>query len=189
MSDHHKYRPGPAAGAQVRRDGDRWALVVVRELRHPPPKVWQALTAPEHLREWAPFDSDRNLGTAGATARLSTVGTPTPHVTETRVKRAEAPTALEYAWGEFDMRWELEPLPDGGTRLTLLTNIGHRFVSWGAAGWHICLDVLDQLLAGCPVGRIVGAEAMKFDWQRLNTEYAEQFGVEAPSWPPKGTQP
>jgi hypothetical protein len=29
----------------------------------------------------------------------------------------------------------------------------------------------------------VGPEAMKFGgWQRLNAEYAKQFGVEAPNW-------
>ena len=72
-----------------------------------------------------------------------------------------------------------------GTRLTLWHNIDRRFISMGAAGWHICFDVLDRLLGGTPIGRIVGAEAMKFGgWQRLNAEYAKQFGVEAPAWPP-----
>jgi hypothetical protein len=53
----------------------------------------------------------------------------------------------------------------------------------GAAGWHICFDVLDYLLGGTPIGRIVGPEAMKFSgWQRLNAEYAKQFGVETPKW-------
>jgi hypothetical protein len=47
----------------------------------------------------------------------------------------------------------------------------------GAAGWHICLDVLDHLLADDPIGRIVAGEAMKFEWPRLNTEYAKQFGL------------
>jgi hypothetical protein len=52
----------------------------------------------------------------------------------------------------------------------------------GAAGWHICLDVLDRLLADQPIGRIAGPEAMKFaGWQRLNAEYAKQFGVEKPN--------
>ena len=77
-----------------------------------------------------------------------------------------------YNWGEHDMRWELEAL-GGGTRLTLWTNIGRRFIAMGAAGWHICFDVLDHVLSGTPLGRIVGAEAMKFDWQRLNAEYAK----------------
>ncbi|HUM10548.1 MAG TPA: SRPBCC family protein [Myxococcaceae bacterium] len=186
MGSREQYTPGAASGAEVRREGDRWTLVLVRDLRHPPEKVWTALTDPQHLREWAPFDSDQNLGTVGATAKLSTVGAPTPHVTATRVKRADAPKALEYAWGDFDMRWELEPLGGGGTRLTLWTNIDRHFISMGAAGWHICLDVLDRLLAGQPIGRIVGPDAMNFGgWQRLNAEYAKQFGVE-PSSPAFG---
>ena len=46
----------------------------------------------------------------------------------------------------------------------------------GAAGWHICLDVLNAHLGGHPIGRTVGPEVMKFDgWQRLNAEYAQQF--------------
>ena len=98
------------------------------------------------------------------------------------MKRAEAPRLLEYDWGGSDIRWELEPL-GSGTRLTLWHNIDRRFISWGAAGWHICFDVLDRFLAGEPIGRIVGPEAMKFDgWQRLTAEYARQFGVEDPGW-------
>ncbi len=99
-------------------------------------------------------------------------------VFETTVKRAEAPRLLEYNWGGNDLRWELEAL-GGGTRLTLWHNIDRRFISWGAAGWHICFDVLERLLAGEPMGRIAGSDAMKFGWQRLNIEYAKQFGVEA----------
>jgi hypothetical protein len=128
--DREQYAPGPASGAQVRKDGEKWTLILVRELRHSPEKVWQALTDPAHLRE----------------------------------------------------RWELEAF-GGGTRLTLWTNIDRRFISMGAAGWHICFDVLDHLLGGTPIGRIVGPDAMKFGgWQRLNAEYAKQFGVETPGW-------
>jgi uncharacterized protein YndB with AHSA1/START domain len=181
MSDRDQYTPGPASGAQVRKKGgENWTLILVRELRHSPEKVWQAITDPAHLREWAPFEADGSLGTAGATVKLTTVGAPTPHITETTVTRADAPKVLEYTWGGNDMRWELEAL-GGGTRLTLWTSIDRRFISMGAAGWHICLDVLDRLLAGRPIGRIVGPEAMKFGgWQRLHAEYAQQFGVETP---------
>jgi uncharacterized protein YndB with AHSA1/START domain len=177
MNTREQYAPGAAAGADVRKDGDNWTLVLVRELRHPPAKVWQALTDPEHLREWAPFDSDRNLATVG-TAKLTTVGAPTPHVTEARIKRADAPKALEFNWGGQDIRWELEPL-NSGTRLTLWHNIDRRFISMGAAGWHVCFDVLERFLAGESIGRIVGADAMKSGgWQRLHAEYAAQFGVD-----------
>src|SRR5256885_3005991 len=187
MSSHGQYTPGAASGAKVRKEGETWTLVLVRDLAHPPAKVWKALPAPDHLREWAPFDSDRNLAAVG-TAKLSTVGAPTPHVTETQVKRADAPKVLEYSWGEQDIRWELEPLGGGGTRLTLWHNIDRRFISMGAARCPICFDVLDRLLAGQPIGRIVGAEAMKFGgWQRLNAEYAKQFGVETSGWPSRPT--
>jgi hypothetical protein len=58
----------------------------------------------------------------------------------------------------------------------------------GAVGWHICFDVLDHLLSGTPIGRIVAGEAMKFGWHRLNAEYAKQFGIETPNWPSKAAQ-
>jgi uncharacterized protein YndB with AHSA1/START domain len=186
MSDLEQYAPGPASGAEVRKDGEKWTLILVRELRHPPAMVWQALTDPAHLSEWAPFDADRNLAAEGP-VKLSLAGTPKAQVFESAVKRAEAPRLLEYSWGGNDLRWELETL-GSGTRLTLWHNIDRRFISWGAAGWHICFDVLERLLAGEPTGRIAGADAMKFGWQRLNTEYAKQFGVEAPSWSPNATK-
>jgi uncharacterized protein YndB with AHSA1/START domain len=181
MSLREQYTPGPASGAEVRKDGEQWTLVLVRELAHAPAKVWEALTDPEHLRQWAPFDSDRNLASVGS-AKLSTVGTPTPQISETQVKRADAPKLLEFNWGGQDIRWELEPLGQG-TRLTLWHNIDRRFIAMGAAGWHICLDVLDRFVAEQPIGRLVGPDAMQFGgWQRLHAEYAQQFGVEIPNW-------
>ncbi|HMF91211.1 MAG TPA: SRPBCC domain-containing protein [Candidatus Angelobacter sp.] len=187
MTDREQYTPGPASGAQVIKDGaekdkDKWMLILVREMRHSPEKVWQALTDPAHLREWAPFEVDGNMGAVGATVKLTWVGTATP--IETRVTRADAPRMLEYN----DTRWELEDFA-GGTRLTLWTNIDRRFISWGAAGWHIAFDVLDRLLSGSPIGRIAGGQAMNLGgWQRLTAEYAKQFGVQAPNWPPKAAQ-
>lgn len=183
MTDREQYTPGPASGVEIQKDGEKWKLVLVRELRHSPEKVWQAITDPVHLREWAPFDADGSLGAAGNTVKLTTVGAPAPHITETKVKRADPPNVLEYNWGGFDMRWQLEA-SGGGTRLTLWTNIDRRFIAMGAAGWHICFDVLDRFLAGQPIGRMVGPDAMKFGgWQQLHAEYAKQFGIEMPNWP------
>jgi uncharacterized protein YndB with AHSA1/START domain len=178
MTDREQYAPGPASGAQVRKDGEKWTLILVRELGHPPEKVWRAITEPAHLREWAPFEADRSLGTVGATVNLTWAAT--AQVSQTRVTRADAPKVLEF----HDIRWELEAL-GSGTRLTLWHSIDRRFIAWGAAGWHICFDVLQRLLAGEPIGRMVGADAIKFGgWQRLNAEYAKQFGIETPNWTP-----
>jgi len=175
MTHLEQYTPGPASGAQVEKHGDKWTLILVRELRHSPEKVWKALTHPAHLREWAPFVTDGNLGTEG-TVNLTWVGRPVS--IETRVTRADAPTLLEVG----DMRWQLEA-SGSGTRLTLWHNIDRRFVSWGAAGWHIAFDVLDRLLSGNPIARMAGADAMKSaGWQRLVAEYAKQFGAETPNW-------
>src|SRR5580693_8452457 len=144
MSDLQQYTPGPAFGARIQKDRrqngeEKWTLVLVKELRHSPETVWEAITDPAHLREWAPFEADGNLDTVGATIKLTWVGTGA--ATETRVTRADAPEVLEYG----DLRWELEPR-GSGTRLTLWHSIDRRFISWGAAGWHICFDVLDHLL-------------------------------------------
>lgn len=180
MSEH--YAPGRASGARIQKDGERWTLVVTRELRHAPEKVWQAITDPAQLRGWAPFDADRSLATTGATVNLTTVGAPAPHVTATTVTRADPPRLLEYAWGGMDMRWQLEPV-SGGTRLTLWHHIDRRYISMGAAGWHVCFDVMDRQLGGQPIGRIVGPDAMQIPgWSELLAGYATQLGVEAPAW-------
>jgi uncharacterized protein YndB with AHSA1/START domain len=178
MSTRESYAPGPASGARIQKDGEKWTLVIVRELAHPPAKVWKALTNPDDLREWAPFEADRNLGTVG-TAKLTTVGAPVLHVTDSQITRADTAKTLEFTWGGQDIRWELEPLGNGGTRLKLWHNIDRRYIAMGAAGWQISLDVLDRLLSGDPIGRMVGPDAMKFGgWKQLFAEYTKQFATE-----------
>src|SRR5260370_42283838 len=108
MLEREQYTPGPARGPQGRKDGEKWTLILVRELRHSPEKVWQALTDPAHLREWAPFDADGSLGKVGTTVKLTTVRAPKPKVSETTVTRADAPKVLEYKRGYNDFRRVLE---------------------------------------------------------------------------------
>jgi len=80
------------------------------------------------------------------------------------------------------MRWELEAF-GGGTRLTLWTNIGHRFIAMGAGRVAHLFRCSGSPSQRNSIGRIVGPEAMKFaGWQRLNAEYAKQFGIETPNW-------
>jgi hypothetical protein len=178
MTPRDQYVPGPAAGAEVRKDGDLWTLILVRELRHAPEKVWQALTDPAQIREWAPFVADGSLAPVGATVNLTWVGT--GRSVATKVTRSDAPDVLEFG----DIRWELERIGPG-TRLTLWHKIDRRFIAWGAAGWHIAFDVLDGLLAGQPIGPILGPGTARFSgWERLIAEYARQFGIETPNLPP-----
>ena len=181
MTSPQQYAASATPGARIRKDGENWTLIFVRDFNHPPAKVWKALTDPNELRQWAPFDADRNLGKPG-TVKLTTIGAPKPQVSENKVTRADAPKVLEFNWGEQEMRWELEP-HGSGTRLTLSHKIDRKYIAMGAAGWHVCFDVLDRLLDGHPVGRMVGPDAIRFgDWKRFNAEYARQFGVESPDW-------
>ena len=182
MSAQHTNMPGPATGALVRKDGDKWTLILVRTLRHTPQNVWQAFTDPMHLSQWAPHEADRSPATAGASVKLTWAGAPQSF--QATVARADAPRLHEVG----DMRRELEPIEDG-TRLPLWHNIDRRFIAWGAAGWHICLDVLDRRHAGDPIPRIAGPEAMQIcGWQQLAAGYAQQFGVELPKGQQKPAQ-
>ncbi|HEX4250279.1 MAG TPA: SRPBCC domain-containing protein, partial [Pseudonocardia sp.] len=98
------------------------------------------------------------------------------------VRQFDPPRLLEHEFGSDVLRWELLPTA-GGTRLVLR----HSFAdgAWSsalAAGWHICLDVADALLAGAPVGPIVGTAALDHGWDELNKGYAGVLGV-APARP------
>jgi uncharacterized protein YndB with AHSA1/START domain len=183
-SVRRSYRPGAPGDATAEKTGDRWTLVFVRELRHPPEKVWRALTGRDELRAWAPFDADRDLGKTG-TATLTMAGASEPVNSSCTVSIAERPRVLEYTWEDDVLRWELAPIA-AGTRLTLRHTLADRnFVPKIAAGWQICLDVAEHLLDGNPIGRIVAKEALDFDWERLNDEYAKRFGIENTGVPEK----
>jgi uncharacterized protein YndB with AHSA1/START domain len=172
------FEPGPRAQVAIDKDNDS-TLVFVRELAHPPERVWESLTDPAELAAWAPFDADRNLGQPGP-ATLNMAGGPAPAPSPTNVLRADRPRLLEYTWGTDRLIWQLEPIA-AGTRLTLRHTVGDRaWLTKVAAGWHICLDVAARALAGAPVGRIVAQEAMAYGWERLVGEYAAALGLPRP---------
>jgi uncharacterized protein YndB with AHSA1/START domain len=172
------FRPTPLAEAEAHADGDRWTLVFVRDLRHPPERVWAALTDPAELREWSPFHADRDLGSAGE-ATLTMAGAETAEESPAVVRRAEPPALLEYTWGDDLLRWELQPSA-AGTRLTLRHTVGEPDLPPKvAAGWHLCLDVCELLLDGDAVGPIVAEDALGFGWEELRDAYSARLGVEA----------
>lgn len=168
------FEPGPLHEVQRQRSGDRWTLVFTRDLRHPPERVWAALTEPEQLREWSPFEADRGLGLVGD-VMLTMIDGETRAETPASVTRVEPPALLEYVWGGDLLRWELAPI-DGGTRLTLRHTVTDRdWVPKGAAGWHICLAVAELLLDGRPVGPIRGSRSREFGWDELQEAYARRL--------------
>ncbi|MBG0567500.1 SRPBCC family protein [Actinoplanes aureus] len=160
--------------ASVVPDGDRWTLIFIRELRRPPEQVWLALTDPEKIDRWAPFTAARDLGTLGETTLTMVDGDERTPLAAT-VRRAEPPRLLEYSWGGDLLRWELEPAGDG-TRLTLRHTLAEEGVeAMVAAGWHLCMDVLERLLAGERVEAVRGAAAREHGWEELRDRYAKMF--------------
>jgi uncharacterized protein YndB with AHSA1/START domain len=159
-------------------EGDAWTLVFVRNLDHVPTVVWEALTEPAQLDEWAPFRADRDLDAIGP-ATLTMIDGPTEVPLGATVRHADEPMLLEYTWGDDVLRWELSAT-DGGTRLTLRHTTAKRSaVPMVAAGWHMCLDVMALALDRHPIGAIRGGEALDFGWQKLHDAYAEKLGITA----------
>jgi uncharacterized protein YndB with AHSA1/START domain len=169
------FEPGPLVDVDCVPADTGWTLVFIRDLLHPPERVWAALTEPRQLEQWAPFLADRNLGSTGKATLTMIDGDARVELPVAEVKVAEPPTLLEYTWGTDLLRWELAALPDG-TRLTLRHTVADRdMASKVAAGWHLCLDVADRLLDGHPVPPIRGERARDFGWDKLRESYAQRL--------------
>jgi uncharacterized protein YndB with AHSA1/START domain len=178
--DRAHFDPGPLAQVATFEEPDGGVTVVfTRDLPHPQMSVWEALTDPAELEQWAPYTADRNLDGVGPATLTMLGGVDFGGPLPGEVVRADAPEVLEYTWGDDLLRWQLDPVP-AGTRLTLRHTVkGPDWVAKVAAGWHLCLVVMDQLLAGEPIGPIVGQEAMDFGWQDLHDRYAVEVGIDA----------
>ena len=87
------------------------------------------------------------------------------------VLTVEQPWRLHHRFGDDLLRWTLFEQA-GGTRLVLhhtITDGDMRFMV--AAGWHICVVVLDRLLAGAAIGPIVGEDALAYGFEDLRSGY------------------
>jgi uncharacterized protein YndB with AHSA1/START domain len=154
------FEPSSPGAVEYHADGDRWTLVFVRTLGHPPERVWDALTEREQVGAWAPSTASRHLGTVGP-ATLTMIDGDTAQELAANVVRADRPRLLEYAWGEDLLRWELSR-GGPGTRLTLRHTLADEdWLPKVAAGWRLCLDVAERLLDGQSVEPIRGQDAMK----------------------------
>ncbi|MGW0803813.1 SRPBCC family protein [Nonomuraea sp. NPDC002799] len=174
------FDPGPLADVGCRPAAGGWTLVFVRDLRHPPEKVWAALTEPGQLGQWAPYTAARDLAATGEVTLLMIDGDTTVDMAES-VLTSEPPTLLEHTWGPDRLRWELAPTGQG-TRLTLLHTVQERAAAPKmAAGWHLCLRVAELLLDGRPVAPIRGEDALAYGWQALNDAYTAHLDPGAES--------
>ncbi len=156
--------------------GDQWRLRFRRELHHPPAKVWNALTRPEHLAAWFP---QRIVGPweVGARLRFEMEG----GSFEGEVLRVEPGRLLEFMWGTDKITLEVAP-HGSGSMLTLLDTFDEvGKAARDGAGWHTCLDFLEHDLAATPV-----PWDTRQRWEAVHPGYVAKFGPEAASVGPPG---
>ena len=160
-------------GTLESRDG-AWVLTLVRDFAHPAEKVWPWLIDPDRLRQWSPVVPDRAFDSVGPRQVREN---PDDDPVAGDVLNVDPPHELVHRWGDDVVRWRLAPT-DGGCRLTLEQTMRDRDrVAMNAAGWHICLDVLDAVLNGSDRPRVVGQDAEQHGWESLRDEYADLLGV------------
>jgi uncharacterized protein YndB with AHSA1/START domain len=151
--------------------GGRWRLRFTRELAHPPEKVWQVITEPEHLKAWFP-QQIAGEWVVGGRLVFSFPDGKGPEF-EGEVLAYEPQSVLEFRWGPDVIRLELEPR-DGGCALTLLDTFGELGkAARDAAGWDECLHHLARHIDGGeppPSGE---------RWSQVHPGYVEAFGPEA----------
>src|SRR3954452_24038572 len=102
-----------ATDGRLEEHDGRWRLRFERRLAHPPERVWRAITEPDDLRAWFPFDIEGDRA-AGAPLRfVFRDGEAEPF--EGRMVAFDAPRALELEWGGGG-RLRLEGRAGGGGR-------------------------------------------------------------------------
>jgi uncharacterized protein YndB with AHSA1/START domain len=140
-------------------------LTMERRLKHPPEKVWRAITEPERLADWFPSAMTPELRPGGKIDFGSEAGG--------TVTDLDPPRLFAYTWGDHHLRWELHP--DGpGTRLVLVATFDDRAGAASfASGWHICIAAMDLALDGRP-----GVDP-GYDHVTLHEQFVDRFGLDA----------
>ena len=163
----------PLEGKLENRDG-AWILTLVRDFGQPAEKLWPWLVDPDRLRQWSPIVPDRALDGVGPRQVREN---PDDEPVTGDVISVDPPHELVHRWGDDLVRWRLSPT-DTGCRLTLEQTMRERdHAAMNAAGWHLCLDVLDDAANGVDRRRVVGRDAIAHGWEALRDKYSEALGV------------
>ncbi len=155
---------------------DTPTLIFERRLSHPVDRVWQAITDPDVLIHWFPcaVDVDLRLGGAMEFTFEQHVLPDGSNSMPGEVTELDPPRVFAFKWGppthEDRLRFELEPV-DGGTgcALRLTVGLGTRDqAARDSAGWHVCLDRLERVVAGEDGPAATGVSG---EWRELYEEY------------------
>ena len=137
---------------EILHDGDTVGLRYERHLSHPPERVWRAITESDQLRHWLPVDivGARRVGAEGRAAFWPDV-VAKYHIDQpelpARILAWDPPRTFSWMWDRDTLIFELHPT-NNGTRLVFTTWVVDTTagVDKTAAGYHVCLDQLVQLI-------------------------------------------
>ena len=163
----------PLQGTLENSDG-AWVLTLVRDFGQPAEKIWPWLTDPDRLRQWSPIVPDRALDSVGPRKVREN---PDDEPVTGDVVSVDPPHELMHRWGDDVVRWRLSPT-DTGCRLTLEQTMREKdHAAMNAAGWHLCLDTLDDVANGVDRPRVVGQDAVAHGWEPLRDKYSDALGI------------
>jgi uncharacterized protein YndB with AHSA1/START domain len=161
-----------AHGTYERIEG-KPAVRFTRRLRHPVERVWEAVTRPEELASWFPARVEGDLETGGRLRfRFDEDNPEGIDGTEGEVLVFERPRTFWFTWEGEELRFDLEPTADGGCVLSfvyLIPDEDEAAAARNTAGWHVCLDTLESLLAGGPASAPGGEPTDR--WRELYDDY------------------
>ena len=144
---------------------DRPTLLFERRLAHPVATVWEAITQSDELGHWFPCEVEVDLRIGGP-MNFSFTHMPLedgPMTMTGEVTELEPPHRFSFLWGEDHLHFELEEA-DGGAGCLMRFSVeldSRDKAARDGAGWHQCLDALEEQLAGADGGRPYDSNAWK----------------------------
>ncbi|AXY73776.1 hypothetical protein D3H65_07205 [Paraflavitalea soli] len=151
----------------ITKGPEGYSVRIERLFAYPMEQVWQAITDPTKVAIWL----------AEVTMELEEGAPMRLHFTNTNcdcrgeVTRIKQPSLLEYTWQLEQeppslVRWELFPVGNMACRLVLTHQQLTGDVSSFAAGWHVHLDILEELLND-------KVDSFYWTWQMWKPKYEE----------------
>ena len=140
----------------LRRDEQGVRVEFRRRYPTPPDDLWDALTEPDRVRRWlGPLYGDLHVG-GRYELRMGEDVPDSEHSSSGEILECDPPRRLAVSWefpGEPITRVDVWVAPDGdGTLLELVyTGLSDDAARGYGGGWHVCLDQLDDYVAGRPV--------------------------------------
>jgi uncharacterized protein YndB with AHSA1/START domain len=149
-----------------------------RQIGHPIEVVWGAISETTELRQWFPTIVAGEMR-AGGHLTFTFEEHDLPPM-EGDVTAFEPPRRLAFYWGDDHLDFELAPAEGGektDLRFTVLLDTADKAARDGA-GWHTCLDALENVLDGADEQAISAAHE---GWRAHYDEYVRRgFPATAP---------